>query len=333
MQCYVAGGLLAVLVTLTACQGNDLPTQVADVASKLSTNFSSVGQASKAFAQSAEQVYANLDKYNLSPRGLDVKEGGVFNTFQNNTYYYKTVAQGASYYASPMKPVDDKLRREIRILQQIEKPLEDAYVEDSDTLAIAFYGVHQPTSIAMLIPWADVISFFPPNIDLRNLEWYQRGLKSKGEVRWAEKPFVSFYRGWVEDVAVPIFDKGEVRGVAVLAISLEKINTKYFARVPEALMLLGPDMTPFAASPAARAQLPLQVMQDFDYTKQLKTNPKADNEYQLSATQQPVGLQRVAAKIQAGQSTFEEDVEGHLYRFSVSQIKEPHFYVVGFVRE
>jgi hypothetical protein len=332
MQCRLVGGIFAVTITLAGCQG-DLPTKVADVTSKLSANFSSVGQAAKKFAQSAEQVYANLDKYDLSPKGLDVKDGGIFDTFENNTYYYKTVAKGASYYASPMKPVDDTLRREIRILQQIEKPLEDAYVEDADTLAIAFYGVHQPTSIAMLIPWADVISFFPPNIDLRNLEWYQRGLKSHGEVRWAQKPFVSFYRGWVEDVAVPIFDKSDVRGVAVLAASLEKINTKYFAARTDDLVLLGPDLTPFAASPSARTDLPLQVAKDFDYTKQLKTNPPANDDYRLSAPQQPIGLQHVAAKIEAGQTSFEEEVEGHQYRFYVGTIKEPRFYVVGFVRE
>lgn len=331
MYWKLSSGLLAVL-TLASCQGSDLQNKVTDVASKLSANFSSVGKSAEKFAKAAEQVYSNLDKYDLSTKGLDVKEGGIFATFQNNTYYYKTVPQGASYYASPLKPVDDKLRREIRILQQIEVPLEAAYTEDSDTLAIAFYGVHQPTSIAMLVPWADVISFFPPGIDLTKTEWYDRGLTSKGETKWSKKPFVSFYRGWVEDVAVPIFDKGSVRGVAVLATSLEKIGAKYFADKDAALVLLGPDLTPFAATPTARTELPLQVMQDFDYTKQLKSNPLADEEYRLSAPKQPLGLQRVAAQIEAGKTSFDQEINGGLYRVYVTEIKEPHFYLAGFTR-
>jgi hypothetical protein len=318
---------------MVSCAPDTLKITVSQTASELQVTWTSASDSAEAFAHAAEDVYSHLSQYDLSTKGLDAKEGGIFDHFQNNNYYYKTVHDGASYYISPLKPVDEPLRREIRILQNIEGFLQKAYDKNADTLAMAFYGVHQPTSIGLLVPWADVVSFFPPGIDLTRQEWYSRGLNSPGDPRWSKGPFVSFYQGWVEDVAVPVHSEGEVRGVVVLATSLEKLAAKYFAGSDEALVLLGPDLTPFIATASARSALPLKVIQDFDYTKQLKENPFTNESYRLSATDQPQGLRDVAAAITAGRTDFTVNIADKHYRVYVQAVKEPHFYVVGFAQQ
>jgi len=330
MRYHILGALGAWTLLLAGCQNSQLKTEVADVAAKMSANLVAVREAAQSFAAAAQNLYSHLDRVDLSTKGMDVRDGGVFDTFQNNTYYFKTLRKGASYYVSPMKPVDDTVRRAVRAMQHLEGDIQSSYEKNGDVMALAFFGVHEPMSVGMLYPWVDVISFLPPALQIRQMEWYQRGLASSGSARWSNGPFVSFYSGWIEDVAVPVLVDNQVRGVIVLATSLEKFKAKYFAGQPENLLLLGSDLTVFVANDAARKALPIKVVEDFDYTKQLKVNSSPSEGYHLSDDTQPSGLKALADAVTKGETQITETVAGKRWTFYVSLIKEPRFYVVGF---
>ncbi len=330
MRFQVSGACALVLFALSGCQNNGVKTAAADVAAGVSNSLISVRESAQKFAVAAEHVYSHLDQYDLSTKGMDVKDGGIFDTFQNNTYYYKTKHEGASYYVSPMKPVNDVVRRAVKTMQYLEGDIQSSYEKNGDIMALAFFGVHQPQSVGILYPWVDVVSFLPPQLEIKAMEWYTRGLASNGEAKWSNGPFVSFYAGWIEDVAVPVRVDGAVTGVIVLAISLEKLKAKYFANRTENLLLLGPDLTVFVATPSARKALPIQVVEAFDYTKQLKMNTSPSEGYRLSDNTQPAGMADVARAIAAGQTTVEKRLGGKDWTFYSEEVKETHFYVVGF---
>jgi hypothetical protein len=330
MTSKVAAAVLVAALSFSGCQNSDLKVKVAGVASQLSANLTSVRESAETFAKAAETVYGHLDRYNLSTKGMDVKDGGIFDTFQNNSYYFKTVKDGASYYASPMKPVDDTVRRPIRIMQQLEGDIKKAYDTNGDVMALAFFGVHEPMSLGMVYPWVDVVSFLPPKLQIKGMEWYTRGLSSTGPAKWSNGPFVSFYAGWIEDVAVPVIVNGGVQGVIVLATSLEKFRAKYFLPQTINLFMLGPDDTVFIANPAAKKALDLKVIEGFDYVKQLQNNSSPSDGFRLSDSSQPEGLPEVAKAIAAGKTEIEQRVAGKDWIFYVSPVPETGFRVVGF---
>ena len=153
---------------------------------------------------------------------------GEFKSFQNGTFYFKPERSGASYYLSPWNPGDEALKRELRLMQYLEPAVVKAS-GTSDLYKMTFYGVYQPQSIAMIAPWLDVISNFPPHLDLTVFEWFRRGLYSDGRAIWAPAPFADLVNGWVVDIAAPAMSGGKVKGVAVQSVSISKLNRKYFS--------------------------------------------------------------------------------------------------------
>jgi hypothetical protein len=330
--------LVAVLILslgLVSCDNRAdlLRVKVTKIADSLSTSFTSIRESEEEFVKNASDVYSHLDRYDLSTNHMDVKDGGIFDTFEGNKYYYKTVKEGASFYVSPMKPVNGTIRRAVRAMQLVEKDFRDSYEKNSDLLTGNFFGVHEPTSIGMLYPWIDVISQLPPGIDFHIFEWYTRGLQSNGETIWAKGPFVSLLYGWVEDIAAPVKVAGKSIGAIVMPVGIDKVNVRYFKNEPENLFLLGHDLTLVAANAPARRALTLKVIEDVDYVKQMKENSFATAAYRLSDPNQPPLIQSVAKKIASGDKSFEETDGRSIWVFFVGDVKETGFYTVGFLKK
>ncbi len=310
-----------------------LKAKVDKVAGSLSASFASIRESEEDFIKTASDVYSHLDRYNLSPKHMDVKDGGIFDTFEGNKYYYKTVKEGASFYVSPMKPMNDTIRRAVGAVQLLEQPFKKSYDKNSDLLTGNFFGVHAPTSIGMLYPWIDVVSQVPPGIDFHIFEWYTRGIQSTGETIWSKGPFVSLLYGWVEDIAAPVRVGGKSLGAIVMPVGIDKVNEKYFKNETENLFLLGHDLTLVAANSPARRALKLKVIEDIDYVKQMKENSFASTAYQLSDPNQSALIQAVAKKISSGEKSFEESEGGATWVFFVGDVKETGFYTVGFLKK
>ncbi len=322
-------GAAAALILVSCGQAEVVRAKVDVIAQKLSDNLASVRTSEQDFVSAADSVYANLDRASLSTKGMDVKDGGIFQTFQGNTYYYKTVHEGASFYLSPMRPVDDGLRRDIKALQQTEGLLKTAYEKNSDVMVLSFFGVRNPLSIGMLYPWIDVVSFLPPKIDFAQQEWFTRGLAS-GKAAWSHGPFVSLFGGWVEDISAPVAFSPTSQGVVVMTVVLEKINKKYFADEPENLFMVGPDLTLVMANKPARAALDLKVIEDVDYIKQMRENAFAGDVYKLSDPGQPPEIQAMATQIAAGKKAFPLVAKGRTWNVFVAKVPETGFFVAGF---
>lgn len=325
-------GLILFSFVLTGCGLRFQATQkaVEKTASAINTDFENIRKAEETMVKQIEDVYANTNKLDLSINHMDVKDGGVFATFDKNLYYYNTNKGGVSYYCSPGKPVDNTIRREIRMMQYMEPYLEQAQKTDPDIISLAFYAIHKPTSIGMLYPWFDVVSIFPPGLQFTMFDWYNRGFQSSGAALWSKLPFVSLAAGWIIDVAAPVKMNGITKGATVLSIDLAKVNTKFIKKQKNNLMLLGPDLTLVAANNSAKNSLNLKIIEDIDYVQQMKENKFAADQYKLSDASQSPEMQAVASKILSGSKKFEQTINGKTYQFTVSDIKEVGFYLVGF---
>lgn len=328
--------LVFCLVTAVSCDNRAQKTKVAvdAVAQGLSLGFASIRQTADAYIHQAGEVYANLDRYDLATDKMDTSAGGIFESFSGNKYYYKTVKEGAAFYSSPMKAVGDQIRREIRIMQQLEGSLEASFKKHTDLVALAFFGIHEPTSIAMLYPWVDVVSFLPPGLDFRVLEWYTRGLEASGRALWSKEPFISLYGGWVFDLSAPLAVDGKTKGVMVMTVHMKNVEEKFFKPETENLFLLGKELTLVVANEPARKALNLKVIEDVDYVKQMKENAFAPASYKLSDPSQSEGLRMVGTLIAEGKTVFDQTIEGVMWSFVVGEVAdETGFRVVGFYQK
>ena len=105
--------ILCIISITVSCSFIDriiMKKDVVAITQKINTKIVSVKESLIKLTTEIEEVYNNPTKYDLSIDTLDKKDGGVFDSHNDYTYYYKTVNTGASYYFTPMKPITDDMK-------------------------------------------------------------------------------------------------------------------------------------------------------------------------------------------------------------------------------
>jgi hypothetical protein len=301
-------------------------------AAEIEAGFRAVRAAEEALAASIEATYAGSGKLDLSVDGMDAERGGQFASFQGGKFYYKTSKAGCCYYCSPMGPVTDAIRREIRLMGYFEGDLAAAHAALPDYLSVVFYGIREPTSIGVMFPWTDVVSTYPPGVSFSAFEWFRRGLASPGPSLWSAQPFADLVNGWVMDLAKPIGAEGKTKGVVVIGIRMTKASEYYLGKAKTPLLLLAADSTVMGASPSARAATGLNPLEDAAMVRQLSANSFVPASQRLDYESRPPELRELAVKALSGQSGFDLSLGGASWAVESIRIPEIGFYLVGLGR-
>ncbi|MGC4092684.1 MAG: hypothetical protein QM756_33350 [Polyangiaceae bacterium] len=307
----------------------ELRKAVDGTAASIEAEMVGVRKALGALSAEIRDTYDKEATLDLTTSKLDAADGGPFKSFEDGKFYVKSERKGASFYVSPWKPDDEPLKRTLRFLLYTEPALVRASTS-SELLRMTFYGVHEPQSIAMLCPWFDTVSNFPPGLDLRNFEWYRRGLESSGRALWSAAPFTDLANGWVVDLAEPVISHGAHRGVGVISVSMAKLNQKYLSQEKANLLLLGSDLTLLGQTPSARATSGLHELELVTLLQQTKENTFVPGRFKLDDATQPADAKELARRVKSGASDFELGLGGQQRRFAVARVGETGFFVIGF---
>jgi len=315
---------------LVSCDSavEDTKKVVVSTVQSINKEFVIVREGQETLVNEVKGLYGRWGDLDLSTKGMDATEGGLYASFPGGKYYYKNKEQGSALYASPGRPVDEAIKKQVKFLEYVDPFLQKTW-SASDVQTVAFYGVREPITLALMSPWFDVVSRLPPGIDLNMFEWYQRGLKSTGPAVWSVKPFTDLSTGWVMDVSMPVVVDGQVKGVGVSSVNLEKLGTKYLKDQKSAVLLLGSDTTVVAESPLAQTYLGIRPLESVDFFKQVKENSFAAGKYLLVDPAQPADLQELGRQILLGKESFEATLGGKRYAVQQSVVSENQMRVVG----
>jgi hypothetical protein len=89
-------------------------------------------------------------------------------------------------------------------------------------------------------------------------------------------------------------------------------------------------MTLMYLSDAARGALDLHVLEDFNYTRQMKENTFVPAQFKLSDSSQRPEIRALADMIMSGQDRFDLTIKGTMYRFYAAPVSETGYWLVGF---
>lgn len=318
------------VAALVSCDGRPEATRqaVSATADAVNAEFVALRQADETLVADVAALYGKIDTLDLSTKGMDVSEGGIYASFRGNQYYYKTVPQAACLYCSPGRPVDEAIKKQAKFLEYVQPFLQKAQ-QVSPLALTAFYGVQEPVTLALIAPWRDVVSVLPPGLTLSMFEWCNRGLKSPGPAVWSAQPFADLSAGWVMDVSAPVRVGGEVKGVTVISADLAKVAGRFIKPQKEALVLMGPDTTVVGISPAAEAVLRVPALEAMDYLKQIKENTFAPGKYRIADPSQNQDLQILGQNLIQGKDGFEAQIGGQRFLVVQKVLPENRMVVVG----
>jgi len=318
-------------LALVSCQRGLEETRnaVATTAAAVDAEFTAVRVAEEHLVTALSTLYETKATLDLSTQGMDVAEGGLYQSFPGDKYYYKSQVRPTALYVSTGRPATAEVKAQVKFFEFLEPSLVAA-THASDLLTVSFYGVQRPTTVALMAPWADVVSTLPPGIDVTMFEWYTRGLHSAGRPVWSSAPFTDLTTGWVMDVSAPVKASGEDEGVAVLSVNLEKLSRKYLAAQTLPLLLAGHDGTVVGITPSAQALLGIQALEAVDYLRQKRENTFAPGKYKWGDPSQTAEVQALGRLVAEGRPEFELNLGGKAYTVVQKAVPETQMVVVGF---
>ncbi len=320
--------IILITVSCSFTGRNTMKKDVATTAQKIHLKIVSVKESIIKLTANIEEVYNNPGKYDLSIDTLDKKDGGVFDSYNNYTYYYKTVNTGASYYFTPMKPVTDDMKKEIKKATHIENFMQETH--DSSIIRMVNVDFCVPYTIGLLYPWFDMISAFPPGLDFQKFEWFSRGFNSPHDPIWSEKPFADLYAGWVIDISMPIQVNNTSIGASVISMEISKLIRHGFTGVTSPLMIIGSDLSLLGATDKVKDYFDIKVIEDDDYLGLIKENKFVPEKYKITSETQTDSIRKIGSEINAGKNDFTIVSKGKKLIFNVKKIDEINYFVAGF---
>lgn len=333
-------GLIAIsLVAGLASCGPDysaLDKKVEDIAKTIDTKFVETKDAVTKVGDFVQNLFDNMDQYDLSTEGMDVEDGGIYKSLDGIQYYDTDESKGTTFWASGMEPVEEWSKQRAKLYEQAEKIMTET--QGGSDVMLALWWISWDCVVKLAPRW-DLISTLPAKLDVRKNEWFYMGAPEnnpEGVTKWTSEPFAHMVGfGWILTCAHPIMytgpnaaANGHEAGVSA-DILINNIVKMFLKEEAENLLLISDDALLIGASDAAKEALEVTILEDVDYIAQFQENPLAAEEYKLTHASQGEGMNKIAAEVLAGKSGFEVTIDGKAYHVVAKELPDPAFYLIG----
>ncbi len=341
----------------------DLKKEISTIAAHLNKSFLTFRANLKKRAAVIQKAYENQKQYNLSIKGMDVNEGGIYKFFEDKIYYpIKNKFKGKGMIAvilntnHPMyiapdieyKPENFVKARFIKkdglefkaikkemclweniILNVVNAGEDTGYMEN-------IFCANPRNWLCVFNIYFDFLSTVSMDINQKimgNMYWVMNGTpygNKNAKPKWLKEAIVSMMgEGWLMSVSMPIYVNGKYRILAATSISIHQFNRKLFKQNKNMLLFLDSKATLLGITPAAKRKLALKELDDFDYLEQMKANPFISRKFSLIHKNQDKAIRTLAEKVLKGENGFELKIRGKVYTIFAKKVPEVGFYVVG----
>lgn len=267
-----------------------------------------------------ETVYSNRETYDLATDGMDVDKGGKY-TVSDNGIYYKPEDDGlCSWYYGFGSP-DESVKKEIRLLENIEKQLRDS-VKSVQYNKFATYISHR---VYVVYPFYNIIEVFPPGFSFAYLEEQYK----EDEFVWKRLSQGRSYRYCDYQIILPVFSNNSWVGIMSLSISMPEIAKKLLVNHKRIMMMVSHDFWLLGESRLCKKEFKLASIDNSDYMSSLTP----EDDYSLLKGQKPEGIREMAEKIQANEKEFSQLIDNKSYNVVVADVPEVNYYIVGLEKQ
>lgn len=365
MKTLKIGLFFMILLVLTSCE-NRKDIEVEEETARIANLLEEYAVTSRENSLRREKVivdaYENKERYDLSVDDLDVKNGGVYDWFEDYIYYpindvfdgkaminllvcnegmyidpekyeYKPENFDKAIKLTPESPEFITVQKEIKLWNLIVMDVLNAGKDHgyskfmywcNPALWLQAFSFHFDYISSVNADWTQEI--------LGNAEWCKDGSWGNldKELRWGKKAFTGFAgEGWIISHSKPMYANGKYIGfINNNLYPLEFVN-KHIAKNEYSIILIDPNTALMGTSSSAKDLFKLEELEDFDYLKQMKENTFVEEELYLNHESQESYTNEMANRVLNGDKQFEIDIEGTKYITFVKDISEIDFYVIG----
>ncbi len=317
---------------------NSIRDEVAWIAQEIQSTAVQAREAAAALAKRLEELLRNESSYDVSIADMDDRY-----VWRDASYMWTTETgkEGSTAVgATGLVPVDDAIKRELRLWEHILPTLKEEYVRNRYTDEVIYCDKR---SMVVGQTTTNFGGMFPSGFDAwevcRNgvtyydyYGWVDPDLNPQRVPRWAPSAFVDLLGVFIQSVHAPVFRREsdpETSGFMGLHYNLEWVNAGTVYKSKNRILTLSSLSTLIGASPDAMDALGLQPFerQEPSFLEPEKVKNHVDVERNLERGK-PAELAELARKIRTEQE-FEHSLKGRNFKVIVEAAPELGFFVAA----
>lgn len=339
---------ISILIFFISCGGNHLEllkNKVSQKSEEINNAFKKAKSLALENKKILDSAFTNMDKYDLDIEKMDVKNGGLFEWFNDYVYYQtKDDGKGAAFYYLFDENVgnDEKIKASCKKILLLKTIADELIEGDKDYKYGEALHVFTSDFIQSTYPYWEVLSTIAPKGLPSNIAYAfpffaiaAPEQNPEKKAMWPEDAFVGMAgEGWLCSISVPIYSNNGTKfeGVTAKDVEIFKIRN-IIVNEDDILLFLGSGTSILGLTDNAKTALDLKDLADFDYVEKMNKNEFVAEEYILTSEEQTPEIRELGNKIKAGEEEFTVNIKGTQYTAVVSKIDEVGFFLVGLDRK
>lgn len=325
---------LLIVVMLASC--NDAQTtfkkEMQEYTKKLSSVFTQIKEDTEALHEKYQDLVNRKDSLDLDISTMDITNGGKFTLFENTVYYKKEDDGGCLLFATGATPVDDEIKKEMKMLEMLEQEVmatqkENPYIDSS--------WIDTVTSINLGYPFIDVVSIFPPGMDNNNFPFLVMANEENNpekSIKFIPEVVISMIgKALTSGVVKPVYKGDKIVLYVNNSIALDPITKKYVKNEKDIILFISSSTFLIEASKGAKEVLngDLKLAEEIYYLERMDSTENIQDEHRLSNSSQTEYLQKIAQNFQAGTYEFTVKINDKDYFAVITEVAEINYFTVG----
>lgn len=310
------------------------------IAGEIQSTAVQARETSSEIVKRVETLFRNESSYDLSIDGMDARYVG------RGASYMWTPDEGKAgsgiIGATGAVPVDDRIKRELRLYEHIRPYMREQYARNRYSDEVLYID---KKSMVVGQTTTNFGGLFPPGFDAVEVcrsgityydyyEWVDRGQNPDRLPRWAPSAFIELLGEFIQSVHAPVYKKetdDRMCGFVGLHFNLEWVNAATVYKSGNRILIMSSQSTLIGASPGALAVLKMEpfARQKPSYLDSEQVRKYVDVERNLER-EKPKDVADLAKRIRT-EPGFEHVLDGRRFTITRAEVPELGYFVAAIV--
>jgi hypothetical protein len=223
---------LLLLQVLFSCQGKarreagveEARKNLQEIAGRINDDFKRISAETEKLAQDTALLYGEEEKR----KNLAAVDKSPYRVYDNGVFYKPADDGDSAVMVSTVYPLSEDIKNIVYFTEPLDRNFKQIIGEYPEVVQVYYNDEH---SYNRIYPFFDVITQYPPDIDIPSYNFYYLADREHNPQRgavWVNEPYVDpAGRGWMVSSIAPVYVDDKLVGVPGLDVTVMTITERY----------------------------------------------------------------------------------------------------------
>ncbi|MBN2626654.1 MAG: hypothetical protein JXA95_08310 [Spirochaetales bacterium] len=277
---------LLLLPLLASCQGkakrearvDEARKDLQEIAGRINGDFKRISVETEKLAADTALLYGEEEKR----KNLAAVDKSRYQVYDNGVFYKPVDDGNSAVIVSTVYPLTQEIKDIVYFTEPLDQNFKKIITEYPEVVQVYYNDEH---SYNRIYPFFDVITQYPPDIDIPSYNFYYLadGEHNPGrKTVWVNEPYVDpAGRGWMVSAIAPVYVDGKLVGVPGLDVTILTITERYIKPGGTGIAILDPRGTVVSIDQETAQLFALPPLENHKYLETIRQDTFRAEDFNL----------------------------------------------------